>query len=89
MASHQSAIKKQRQDEVRKDRNRSNLSRLKTELKRIRGVIAKGDAEAARKQLVRAESVLDRSATLGVIHANAASRTKSRLARQVGSLGRA
>ena len=88
MASHKSALKKERQDLVRRVRNRSHKSRLKTELKKIRAVIAGGDAEAARKILPLTESTLDHSATLGVIHRNVAARTKSRLARQVATLSR-
>jgi len=86
MASHKSALKKEHQDRRRRARNRSHLTRLKTELKRIRGVIARGSAEEAAKALPEAESILDRTATLGVIHRNAASRTKSRIARQVAKL---
>lgn len=86
MASHDSAIKKQRQDRRRRQENRSHLSRLKTEIKRLRTAIAAGGAEEARKSLPSAEALLDHSATLGVIHRNAASRTKSRLAHQVSSL---
>jgi len=86
MASHKSALKKERQDKRRKARNRSHLTRLKTELKSIRATIARGGAEEAAKALPKAERILDRSATLGVIHKNAASRTKSRIARQVAKL---
>lgn len=89
MASHKSALKKMKQDRRRRLRNRSHTSRLRTELKRIRAAIARGDADAAKTGLLAAESLLDHSATLGVIHRNAASRTKSRLARQTASLARA
>lgn len=88
MASHESARKKQRQDKARRSRNRGHISRLRTELKRMREVIAKGDSTEARKRLVSTEALIDHSASLGVIHDNAASRTKSRLARQVGALAR-
>jgi small subunit ribosomal protein S20 len=88
MASHKSAIKKQRQDKVHKTRNRAHASKLKTELKKFRSLIAKGNAEEAAKGLSHTESALDHSATLGIIHANAAARTKSRLARQVAALNR-
>lgn len=88
MASHKSAIKKQRQDRVRRNRNRSHASRLKTEIKRFRSLLVKKTAEEAAKLLPKAEALLDHSATLGVIHRNAASRTKSRLARQVAALPR-
>jgi small subunit ribosomal protein S20 len=88
MASHKSAIKKMRQDRVRKARNRSHGSHLKGEMKKIRSLIGSGKAEEARKALRHAESQLDHSATLGIIHRNAAARTKSRLSRQVAALGR-
>ena len=88
MASHQSAIKKQRQDRRRRGRNRSHLSHLKTEMKKFRSLIGQGEAGEAAKRLPLAESMLDHSATLGVIHKNAAARTKSRLARQVAALAR-
>jgi small subunit ribosomal protein S20 len=88
MASHKSAIKKQRQDKVHRSRNRGHASRLKTELKKFRAVIASGNAAEASKGLRGTESILDHSATLGIIHSNAAARTKSRLARQVAALSR-
>jgi small subunit ribosomal protein S20 len=89
MASHKSALKKQRQDRVRKTRNRSHITHLKSEMKKIRSLISAGKPDEARKGLTRAESQLDHSATLGIIHRNAAARTKSRLSRQVAALGRA
>ncbi len=89
MASHKSAIKKNRHDRERRARNRTHLSKLRTELKKIRALITKGDGTEALKRLREAESLLDHSATLGVIHRNAASRTKSRLVRQVTALPRA
>ena len=89
MASHESAQKKQRQDRLRRQRNRSHLSRLRTELKKVRDAIARGDIDEARRRLPGTEATLDHSATLGIIHKNAAARTKSRIARQVASLGRA
>ena len=77
-----------RQDKVRKARNRSHASHLKGEMKRMRALIASGNADDARKALRHAESQLDHSATLGILHKNAAARTKSRLSRQVSALGR-
>ena len=88
MASHKSALKKQRQDRVRRGRNRAHTSHLRTELKKFRALISKGAGEEAAKKLLPTESLIDHSATLGVIHANAAARTKSRLARQVAALSR-
>ena len=88
MASHKSALKKMRQDRVRRTRNRSHGTHLKGEMKKIRSLISSGKADEARKALPHAESQLDHSATLGILHRNAAARTKSRLSRQVAALGR-
>jgi small subunit ribosomal protein S20 len=89
MASHDSALKKNRHDRTRRVRNRGHLSKLRTELKKIRALITEGDGTEALKRLRGAESLLDHSATRGIIHRNAAARTKSRLVRQVQSLPRA
>ena len=88
MASHKSALKKQRQDVVHRARNRSHTSHLRTELKKFRALISAGSAEEAAKKLPLTEAMIDHSATLGVIHRNAAARTKSRLSRQVAALSR-
>ena len=88
MASHKSAEKKMKQDRLRNLRNRSHKSRLRTELKKFRSLIAAGKTEEATKGLRATESILDHGATLGLLHHNAAARTKSRLARQVAALAR-
>lgn len=76
-----------RQSLKQRARNRKNLSQLKTQVKKLRSVIAKGDAEVARKLLPETVGEIDKAAKKGVIHDNAASRYKSRLARRVNGLG--
>jgi small subunit ribosomal protein S20 len=78
-----------RQGEKRRARNRNNLSQLKTQLKKLRSVIAEGNAEAASKLLPATEAEIDKAAKKGVVHDNAAARYKSRLARKVSALGAA
>jgi small subunit ribosomal protein S20 len=78
-----------RQSEKRRARNRTNLSQLKTQVKKLRAAIAEGDADAARKLLPETVGQIDRAAKKGVVHDNAASRYKSRLARKVSALGAA
>lgn len=85
MAHHASALKQMRQSLKRRARNRMNLSQLKTQIKKLRAAIAKGDAEAARKLLPETVGVIDRAAKKGVIHDNAAARYKSRLASKVNA----
>ena len=86
MAHHASAEKQMRQDIKRRARNRKNLSQLKTQVKKLRAVIATGDAEAAKKLLPETVGEIDKAAKKGVVHDNAASRHKSRLTRKVNAL---
>lgn len=87
MANHKSAEKRMRQSEIRRRRNRSHNSRLRNAVKRLRTAIAEGDGETARELLGSTLSLVDRTAQKGVIHRNAAARTKSRLSRAVDALG--
>ena len=79
MASHASALKAHRQSLVHRERNRKFRSQLRTTLKQIRLVLDGKDKSAAKKELSAAISVIDKMATKGIIHRNAASRYKSRL----------
>lgn len=87
MANHKSATKKTRQDIERRQRNRWHRSRIRTAIKNLRSAVASGDADVARELLPETLSLVDRSAKHGVIHDNAAARTKSRLTRAVNALG--
>jgi small subunit ribosomal protein S20 len=89
VAHHASALKQMRQGEKRRARNRKNLSQLKTQIKKLRSVIAEGNAEGARKLLPATEAEIDKAAKKGVVHDNAAARYKGRLARKVSALGAA
>jgi small subunit ribosomal protein S20 len=75
-----------RQSVKRRERNRRNISMLKTNIKKLRAVIAKGDAEAARKMLDETVGEIDRAARKGIVHDNAAARYKSRLSRRLNAL---
>ena len=86
MANHKSAIKKARQDQIRRLRNRGHRSRMATAVKKFRKAVAAGDVDTARSLLPGTLSILDRSAKLGVLHDNAAARSKSRLTRAFNKL---
>ena len=86
MAHHASALKQQRQSLKHRDRNRRNVSRLKTKIKSLRSAIAKGDASAVKGALAETISEIDKAAKKGVIHDNAAARYKSRLSRRVNAV---
>ena len=85
MANHKSAIKKMRQDEVRRMRNKAYKTRVKNVVKAVEAAIKEENKEAAEKSFHEAVSVIDRVASKGVIHKNTAARKKSRLAKRVNT----
>lgn len=81
MANHKSAIKRARQNLVRRDRNRALKSEVRATLKRARTALD-GGADDAAERVRQAESQLRRAASRGVIPAKRASRLVSRLSRR-------
>lgn len=86
MPNHKSAEKRDRQNARRNAVNTTNRSRLRTEIKKLRTAIAAGDVEAAKTQLPKTISVIDKAIQKGVLHRNAAARHKSRLTSHVNTL---
>jgi len=86
MASHASALKKNRQDQKRRLRNRAHASKLRTQLKKMTEALTSGDGAAAAALMKDTVSLVDRTAKHRVIHRNAASRTKSRLAKALAKV---
>lgn len=83
---HASAIKRAKQSEVRRERNRHFLSTLRSAVKGVRTAIAAKDKAAAQKALKVAVPVIDKTVSKGVIPKTRASRTISRLTTAVASL---
>ena len=81
MPTTKSAKKRHRQSLERRRRNRSHRTTLRTRIKSFRKAIDAGDVDTARGMLRSTLALVDHSAKLGVIHDNAAARTKSRLTR--------
>jgi|EndMetStandDraft_2_1072991.scaffolds.fasta_scaffold459344_2 small subunit ribosomal protein S20 len=86
MANTKSADKRARQALKRRDRNRDHVSTMRTAVKRLRKAVASGDAKTAQDLLGNTVKVVDSTAQKGVIHRNAAARTKSRLTKAVNAL---
>ena len=86
MANHKSAAKKAGRDAEARLRNRSNRSSLKTAVKKFLAVIAEGNKAEAAKLLPLTQGLVDQACRKGVMHKNAADRTKSRLALKVNHL---
>lgn len=81
MPNSRSASKSLRQSETRRLRNRSTRSGLRSAVKNARLAIAGDDSEAVANALKLATKKIDQAASKGIIHKNAAARTKSRLAK--------
>ena len=79
MASHESALKAHRQSLKNREHNRQFRSRLRTALKNVRTAIDGNDKAAAKSALREVVSLIDKLASKGIIHRNAAGRYKSRL----------
>lgn len=79
MANSAQAKKRARQAEVHRQRNASQRSAMRTSIKALRKAIDAGDKEQAVAAFQSAVPVLDRMARKGLIHKNAAARSKSRL----------
>jgi small subunit ribosomal protein S20 len=87
MANIKSQIKRNRQNEQRRLRNKSVKSALKTANRKVREAIAGGDREAAEAALRSASRAYDKAASKGVVHANNAANHKSRMAKAFQKLG--
>jgi small subunit ribosomal protein S20 len=88
MANTKSAEKRNSQNVLLRERNRSHRSRMRTAIKRFRTVVESGDASQAQELLGGTMSVIDATAQKGIIHSNTADRYKSRLAKAVASLAK-
>ena len=89
MANIKSQIKRNRQNDARRIRNKSVRSALKTSARTLEAAAAAGDQQTVQASLRSTARELDKAASRGVIHKRTAARRKSRLARAAGSLARA
>ncbi len=85
MANIPSQIKRNRQNEKRRLRNKAVRSEMRTRSKRAVEA-AQFDPEDSAEALRAAVRRIDKAAAKGVIHKNQAANRKSRLMRRVGAL---
>ena len=83
MANHKSAVKRAKQSEARRLRNRMRKTRMKNVIKEVQEAISSNSPELVMERLRQAVSTIDRTAGKGVIHKNNAARKISRLTRRV------
>jgi small subunit ribosomal protein S20 len=84
-----SAKKRIRQNLKARARNKARKTALKTKLKKVQDSFLHGAAPDAEKACLEAVRTLDREATRGTLHRNAAARRKSRMARRLNAMKQA
>ena len=89
MASHASALKAHKQSLKNREHNRQFRSRLRGALKSIRTAIDGNDLAAAKSALKQTISLIDKMASKGIIHRNAAGRYKSRITTRITAKSKA
>jgi small subunit ribosomal protein S20 len=87
VANIKSQIKRNRQNEKARLRNKSVKSALKTAIRKFQTAAQAGDADQATVLQRAAARALDKAASKGVIHANQAANRKSAIAQKLESLG--
>ena len=83
---HASAIKRNRQNEKRRERNQAIRNRLRSEVRKVREAVARQDLPASESGLRAAIKEITKAATKGVLHRKAASRRVGRLTKHVARL---
>jgi len=86
LANHKSALKRARQNEERRMRNKSTKTRIKNIVKDVRLDVSENSKESALTKLDTAKSIIDKAAKKGVIHKKTASRKISRLSKTVNAV---
>jgi small subunit ribosomal protein S20 len=86
VANIKSQIKRNKQNEKARLRNKSVKSALKTAVRKFHEAAASGDAETATAAFRDASSKLDRAVSKGVIHKNQAANRKSAIAKKAAAL---
>jgi small subunit ribosomal protein S20 len=86
VANIKSQIKRNRTNEKARQRNKAVRSSLKTSVRKFREAAAAGDTEGANTLMRQAARALDKAASKGMIHANAAANKKSAMAQALHKL---
>ena len=85
MANHKSALKRARQSETKRVRNKATKTRVKNVVKDVRTAAGDDANDQIVHTLNEAKSTIDKAAKKGVIHKRTAGRKISRLSKLVNS----
>ena len=86
MANHKSALKRARQSEIKRMRNKAVKTRMKNVIKKIRLASKENSGDPSAINLDLTKSIIDTAARKGVIHKKTASRKISRISKLVNSI---
>jgi len=86
VANIKSQIKRNKTNEIARQRNKAVKSKLRTEIRKVRQAVADGDADKAAELARVACRSLDKAVTKGVIHANNAANRKSAVTKAAASV---
>jgi small subunit ribosomal protein S20 len=86
LATHKSAIKRQKQAEKKHEINKSVKSMLKTLAKKVEQAVEAKNADVAKDAMVKAMKAYDKAASQGILHKSTASRKISRLSTKVNKI---
>jgi small subunit ribosomal protein S20 len=86
MPNIKSAIKRVKTSNKRRAQNASQKSAMRTAIKTFEALVEAKDVEKAQAAFIVASKKIDKAASKGLIHKNAASRQKSRLAKKLNSI---
>jgi small subunit ribosomal protein S20 len=86
VANIKSQIKRNKQNEKRRVRNKAVKSSLKTAVRKFNETATSGEPEAAATLLRDASRALDKAVSKGVIHKNQAANRKSAIAKRLAAI---
>jgi small subunit ribosomal protein S20 len=85
LANHKSALKRARQNELSRLRNKAVKTRVKSTVKDVRFSVEESSNGDVMAKLNAAQSLIDKASKKGVIHKNTAARKISRLSKLVST----
>jgi small subunit ribosomal protein S20 len=86
VANIKSQIKRIKQNEKARQRNKAVKSELRTYVRKFREAVESGNAEEATAAMRAASRKLDKAVSTGVIHKNQAANRKSAIAKRLSEL---
>ncbi len=86
MAKSRTSLKRARNAEKSRLRNKSMKSELKSSIKNYEASLTANDLDATRENLLQVTSLIDKGVSKGILHKNTAARKKSKLAKKFNNI---